>query len=119
MELAPCKRRNLARPNGKARQKYVFPGGAGTRLSLATFMEPVEASVNGTLRVIAVLLLVWFVLRLLSRRFMAHNGRRPFTDAAADQRSKGDVRIERVDRADKRHGGSGGTITDAEFEEVK
>jgi len=82
-------------------------------------MEPVEASVTGTLRIIAVLIMVWAVLRLIMNRSNAAKARKSTNWTATEQRPKGEVRIERVKDAEKGGGRDPGSITDAEFEEVK
>ena len=75
-------------------------------------------SVNGTLRIILVLLIVWQVLRL----WMRVKGRQPGGPGGVrwttgPQRPKGDVRIERVD--EPRNSRPGMVAEDAEFEVVK
>jgi len=88
-------------------------------------MEPVEASVTSTLRIIAVLLLIWVVLRLLRNRFGGGNAGKPANWAAPEQRPKGEVRIEKappgaIRNEDASKGGPPkGTVSDADFEELK
>ncbi|MBL0127273.1 MAG: hypothetical protein IPP83_07385 [Flavobacteriales bacterium] len=72
-----------------------------------------EASFTGTLRTIAVLVILWWVLRLILRS----NAKGP-VGPQQPQRPKGDVRIEPVpgnprDRKDDLD------IIDADFEEIK
>lgn len=67
-----------------------------------------EASFTGALRVILILLVLLWVVRLVARGRAARQARGP-------QRPVGDVRIE-----DARKGqGPGGHIVDADFEEIK
>lgn len=67
-----------------------------------------EASFSGTLRVILILLVLLWAVRLLARGRAAREARGP-------HRPMGDVRIE-----DARKGqGPGGHIVDADFEEIK
>lgn len=67
-----------------------------------------EASFTGTLRVILILLVLLWVVRLLARGRAAREARGP-------QRPVGDVRIE-----DARKGQEpGGRIVDADYEEIK
>ncbi len=87
-------------------------------------MEPLQASVTGTLRIIAVLLLIWVVLRLLRNRFGGASARRPANWASPEQRPKGEVRIEKappgtVRNEDPSKGQPKGSVSDADFEEVK
>lgn len=82
-------------------------------------MEPVEASLTGTLRIIAVLILIWAVLRLIRNRSAAQGPPKGTNWAAPSQRPKGDVRIERIKEPDKGSSPGPGSITDADFEEVK
>ncbi len=82
-------------------------------------MEPVEASLTGTLRIIAVLILIWAVLRLIRNRSAAAGPPKGTNWAAPEQRPKGDVRIERIKEPDKSSSQGSGSITDADFEEVK
>jgi hypothetical protein len=82
-------------------------------------MEPLQASVTGTLRIIALLILVWAVLRLIRNRSTASKARKGTNWAAPEQRPKGEVRIERIKDPGKGSGRDPGSISDAEFEEVK
>lgn len=82
-------------------------------------MEPVEASVTGTLRIIAVLILLWTILRFIRRRSAPPGPPKGTNWAAPEQRPKGDVRIERIKEPDKSTGPDRGGITDADYEEVK
>ncbi len=82
-------------------------------------MEPVEASLTGTLRIIAVLILIWAVLRLIRNRSVAQGPPKGTKWAAPEQRPKGDVRIERIKEPDKGSSAGPSSITDADFEEVK
>lgn len=81
-------------------------------------MEATEASVTGTLRIIAMLLLVWVVLRLIRSR-LGGGAARKARWVPPETRAKGDVRIERVSRHDKDGNGGGAQVSDADFEEVK
>lgn len=80
-------------------------------------MTLIEASFNGTLRTILVLVVAWWVLRLIVRYQRAHQAP-PTHTTNTPQRPRGDVRIERTD---ERHGRTrqGGSIVDADFEEIK
>ena len=69
-----------------------------------------EASFNNTLRTIAVLLIIWWLLRLLMRART-----RPMPPGP--QRPPGDIRIERPPGRTPRGNDPG--IIDAEFEEIK
>ncbi len=82
-------------------------------------MEPVQASLTGTLRIIAVLILIWGVLRMIRNRSAAPRPPKGTNWAAPEQRPKGDVRIERINGPDKATSHDPGGITDADFEEVK
>jgi hypothetical protein len=76
-------------------------------------MAPVEASLQGTVRIILVLFALWLVLRWLARR------NAPPSPNGPSPRPRGDVRVEQVEEASA----TGGTVeqraVDAEFEEVK
>lgn len=75
-------------------------------------MDTAYASLTGTLRIIALLVLVWVVLGFLRNRF---GGRRK----GAPPRKPGDVRIEYTRENDRRGKGPDGPVSDADFEEVK
>jgi hypothetical protein len=78
-----------------------------------------EASMSGTIRTIIILLIIWWVLRLLLR---AGQKRRNVGTRWTDDpgRPKGDVRIERVREKERDKGkGPDGNVTDADFEELK
>ena len=76
-------------------------------------------SATGTLRIILILVVVWLALRLVLRMQQARQGRPPGTHwAVRDERSRGDVRVERADdRRGAQH--SGGRIEDADYEEIR
>lgn len=78
-------------------------------------MEPIEASFQGTLRIILILLAVWMVLRWIARRTSAANR----TQQPHQDRPRGEVRVEQTNNA----AGSGSDLqqraVDADFEEVK
>jgi len=84
-------------------------------------MDPIEASFSGTFRTILVLVVIWWLLRMLLRRQAARSAQGPQRQPATDHRRPGDVRIEpsslsgraRPDDAPR------STIIDADFEEVK
>jgi hypothetical protein len=105
----------------------LVPGGEGTPigrgigrlLSLAASMEATEASLTGTLRVIAILLLVWVLLRMLRRWRRGGGAGGKVRWVPPDQRPKGDVRIEQVKDKDERPTSKGGSVSDADFEELK
>lgn len=83
-------------------------------------MEVAHASVTGTLRIIALLLLIWVLLRLLRQRFGGGGPRkRDARWVPPEERPKGEVRIERVARNDKGRNGGDPPVSDADFEEVK
>lgn len=71
---------------------------------------------NSTLRTILVLLIMWLVLRMWSRARQGAAAQRPRW-APPDQRSKGEVRIERVDEAGQHRPPT--QVEDADFEEIK
>lgn len=80
-----------------------------------------EASFTGFFRTVLTLVVAWFIIRLLIRLFVVYQAsqraRGPFQQAPPDLRPKGDVRIERPDKNNPRN--TGGTIEDADYEEVK
>lgn len=78
-------------------------------------MEVHEASLNGTLRTILVLVALWWLLRMVLRY---QNGRTA-GKAGGPARPKGDVRIDDLRGPGGDRHGSGGHITDAEYEEIK
>ncbi len=82
-------------------------------------MELLDASFNGTLRTIVILLIIWWVLRSLLKMGQRSGAPkwRNFTNGPA--RPKGDVRIERLNDEKRDGGRPQGNITDADFEEVK
>ncbi len=73
-----------------------------------------EASFSGTVKVILILLALWWVVRWIAR------ARAPLdsTGPGSVKRPVGDVRIEEVPK-DGRGRTPGGTIIDAEYEEIK
>lgn len=75
-------------------------------------------SANGTLRTILILLIVWLLLRAWVRSRQPAQGGRPKGThwASPDDRSKGDVRIERTEDTRKARPGP---VEDADFEEIK
>lgn len=77
-------------------------------------MTVAEASLNGTLRTILVLLALWWLIRLFMR-----TRRQPTAGhARPSERPKGDVRIEDP-RKDQSSAMPSGRIVDADFEEIK
>lgn len=72
-----------------------------------------EASLSGTIRTILILLVIWLVIRLITR---GRAGGRTGRDAS--ERPKGHVRIERRDGAGGRTDAQG-PVEDADFEEVR
>ncbi len=72
-----------------------------------------EASFNGTVRTILVLVAIWLVARWWMRRQQATAYGRP-----ADGRKPGDVRIENIP-TDKAGHVPSGRIIDADYEEIK
>jgi hypothetical protein len=80
-------------------------------------MHMAEASITGTLRIIGILLLVWFALRWIAgRRAQDVRGQHRARPRA---RAKGEVRIERVPRAAADERADAPVIIDADYEEVK
>lgn len=82
-------------------------------------MTLLEASVPGTLRTILWLLAAWWVIRMFMRytsRNRAANGAQRTNEVP---RPIGEVRIEKVPPPDKNSTTTNGTITDADFEEIK
>jgi hypothetical protein len=77
-------------------------------------METLEASLNGTLRTILVLVVLWWLLRMFMRRRTAHT-----TTSQGPTRPKGDVRIEEAQGPSRGARPSDGHIIDAEYEEIK
>lgn len=86
-------------------------------------MEVHEASFNGTLRTILWLVLAWIVLRwfLQFQRNAAakRNAQQRTQQQAGPPRAKGEVRIENIQPAKRSGDKPGGTIIDADFEEIK
>ncbi|MEZ4791335.1 MAG: hypothetical protein R2811_15170 [Flavobacteriales bacterium] len=81
-------------------------------------MNVAEASLNGTLRTILVLVVVWWVLRLVLRYQNSRNTP-PAQRTNEPQRPQGEVRIERPGEDGRSGGASSGNIVDADFEEIK
>ncbi|MBK9536454.1 MAG: hypothetical protein IPO10_15035 [Flavobacteriales bacterium] len=84
-------------------------------------MDPLEASMPGTLRTILILIAVWWILRMLMKRNItkrSSGNAHSTTERPLDQRPKGEIRVENV-RPDKDSSVTNGTITDADFEEIK
>ena len=85
-------------------------------------MAVIEASFNGTLRTILWLVLAWMALRwfLQFQRNAAakRNGRYDPRQQAAPPRAKGEVRIENIPPVKRPGDRPGGTIIDADFEEI-
>lgn len=77
-------------------------------------MPVAEASLNTTLRTIAVLLVLWWLIRLYlrSKARAAQGPREP-------SRPRGEVRIERAPQDRIAGKGGRGDIIDADFEEIK
>ena len=82
-------------------------------------MTILEASVPGTLRTILWLMAAWWVIRM----FMCYSSRNRTANAAQRTnevpRPKGEVRIENVPPPEKNSTTTNGTISDADFEEIK
>lgn len=72
-----------------------------------------EASFNGTVRTILVLVALWLLVRWWMRKQQPARGSAP-----ADGRKRGDVRIENIPPG---NGGEAppGRVVDADFEEIK
>ena len=81
-------------------------------------MTVAEASFNGTLRTILVLVIAWWVLRMILRYQTTRNAP-PVHRSHEPQRPAGEVRIEKPSDNDRSAGSSRGTIVDADFEEIK
>lgn len=80
-------------------------------------MTVAEASLNGTFKTLLILVVAWLVLRMFLRYQRAQQAP-PVHRTNEPQRPAGEVRIERTDD----NGGpnrSGGSIVDADFEEIK
>lgn len=73
-------------------------------------------SASGTLETILILVIIWQLLRIWMR-IQAGANARGTNWTAPDSRSKGEVRIERVD--DLRNTRQQGRVEDADFEEIK
>ena len=82
-----------------------------------------EASFSGFFRVLLTIIVVWWIVRFLIKAYIVwnatHKARNTFQQAAPDPRVKGEVRIEKLDKNDPRNTKHGGTIEDADYEEVK
>lgn len=75
-------------------------------------------SANGTLRTILILLILWQLLRMWMRIQANSRGTGQGSNwTPPDNRSKGEVRIERAD--DPRTARQQGRVEDADFEEIK
>ncbi len=75
----------------------------------------VEASVNGTLRTILVLMILWLVLRMFLRSQQASRA----ANAQGPQRKKGEVHIEDPRQKQASPIRPNDTIIDADYEEIK
>lgn len=80
-------------------------------------MSPLEASFTGTFRIILILLVVWWVLRFFVRMQQPKKG--STQQSTGPQRPKGEVRIENVPKHDSSSIPQDGSVTDADFEEIK
>ncbi|MBK9417126.1 MAG: hypothetical protein IPN62_07450 [Flavobacteriales bacterium] len=80
-------------------------------------MYAIEASFSGTFRTIIILVVIWMVLRWFMRKH--GSGHAMDTGSSAPDRRRGDVRIENVPPSRPSAPRSGGTIIDADFEEIK
>lgn len=80
-------------------------------------MTVAEASFNGTLRTILVLVVLWWVLRMFLRYQNARKAP-PVHRTNEPQRPPGEVRIERPADNDRSPNSSHGSIVDADFEEM-
>lgn len=109
--------RPIGYPNGIPLKMQPSPGQRPGNYLWPPPMNVVEASFNGTLRTILVLVIAWWVLRLIVRYQRAHQAPPPHT-THTPQRPQGDVRIERADER-QGPGRQGGPIVDADFEEIK
>lgn len=78
-------------------------------------MEVLEASLNGTLRTILVLVALWWLLRMILR----YQNARTAGNTNGPARSKGEVRIDDAKGAGRGSRTSDGHIIDAEYEEIK
>ncbi len=86
-------------------------------------MTVIEASFNGTLRTIGLLVIAWWLLRWYlrfqrTRTNGAAGGPSVHAHRTGPQRPPGDVRIEPVPPSNAPGGRNGGTIIDADFEEI-
>lgn len=78
-------------------------------------MQVLEASLNGTLRTILVLVAVWWLLRMVLR----YQNARTMGNTNGPTRPKGDVRIDDAASAGRGTRSTDGHIIDAEYEEIK
>lgn len=81
-------------------------------------MHVVEASFNGTLRTILVLVIAWWLLRLFLR-YQRTQGPPSVHRSNEPQRPPGEVRIEKPAQDDRPGHSGGGHVIDADFEEIK
>lgn len=86
-------------------------------------MSAIEASFNGTLRTIGLLVIAWWLLRWYlrsqrSRTVGPNGGPSVHGHRNGPQRPPGDVRIEPVPPNHSPGGRNGSTIIDADFEEI-
>ncbi len=81
-------------------------------------MTVAEASFNGTFRTILILVILWMVLRMFLRAQQAKR-QPPVHRTNEPQRPPGEVRIERPTDHGRPSNPSGGSIVDADFEEIK
>jgi hypothetical protein len=84
-------------------------------------MTAIEASFSGTFRTILVLIVIWWLLRMLLRRQAARGPQGPQQQPAMDRRRPGDVRIEPSSMGGRTRPDDTprSNIIDADFEEVK
>jgi hypothetical protein len=81
-------------------------------------MSVIEASFSGTFRTIVILVVIWLVLRWFLRLQRA-KGPSVHRGPVGPERPKGEVRIENVPPPKSTGERPGGTIIDADFEEIK
>ncbi len=81
-------------------------------------MSVIEASFSGTVRTIGLLVLIWLVLRWVLRLQQARQRPPGTTTQRGPQRPKGEVRIENIANPKSAGDAAGGTIVDADFEEI-
>ena len=104
------------------RALFTHPAAATFAAKRQTYLWPLEMSVleasfTGTFRIILILLVVWWVLRFFVRMQQPKKG--DAQQSTGPQRPKGEVRIENVPQHESSAIPKDGSVTDADFEEIK